>query len=246
MACKAMPRLGAMPFRLSAPIPSASLRPCLYTQAAVSPARPACHSLSTILPAMACPQQHPRKSSTICRAAAAFPVVVASGVAATPAATGLAAGATTIAATVMGYLVLVGACFRSVPQISRIWKEQSVEGLSVTAFMTELVCFTVTIAYNVHQTSTVFVFAFGNSLNQIMLNRKRGNSGVLSGATVGLNVAGNAVRVFTTLVLTKDLIILFGFSLQLILNSILLYQCVQTAKNTPTEEPPADVKAKAE
>jgi hypothetical protein len=49
-------------------------------------------------------------------------------------------------------------------------------------------------------------------------------------ATTGLSVAGNAARVFTTLVLVKDPIILAAAGSQLILNGTLLWQTIVTAR----------------
>lgn len=49
-------------------------------------------------------------------------------------------------------------------------------------------------------------------------------------ATTGLSVAGNGARVFTTLVLVKDPIILAAAGSQLILNGTLLWQTIVTAR----------------
>lgn len=51
-------------------------------------------------------------------------------------------------------------------------------------------------------------------------------AGMMSLATCVLNVVGNAVRVFTTLVLTKDWVILLGCVTQGLLNVVLLYQAL--------------------
>ncbi len=50
------------------------------------------------------------------------------------------------------------------------------------------------------QMATVFVMATCSRLPQILLNIRRGNAGMMSLTTCLLNVAGNSVRVFTTLV----------------------------------------------
>ncbi|GIL64191.1 hypothetical protein Vafri_18167 [Volvox africanus] len=137
-------------------------------------------------------------------------------------------------AVVLGYACLAGSFFRSVPQIAVILRTGSAEGLSLTSNLMELLCFTVTVAYNIQQVlsalqmSTVVVMAVGARVPQIWLNMKRGNAGVLSPLTCLLNVAGCVVRVFTTAVLTRDGIIMGGCVTQLILNAILLYQSIAT------------------
>lgn len=80
------------------------------------------------------------------------------------------------------------------------------------------------------QASTIFIVALGGRLPQIILNAKRGDSGQLSGATSALNLAGNFARVFTTVVLTGDLLNLVGALVQAVLNGTLLAQCVATAR----------------
>eukprot|EP00983_Pelagomonas_calceolata_P031322 983011-Pelagomonas_calceolata.AAC.2 len=52
----------------------------------------------------------------------------------------------------------------------------------------------------------------------------------MSLTTCLLNVAGNTTRIFTTLVLTKDMYILSACSTQFVLNSILLWQCFSTRR----------------
>lgn len=51
----------------------------------------------------------------------------------------------------LGYACLVGSCFRSVPQILKILQTGSAEGLSLTSNLMELLCYTVTVAYNMQQ-----------------------------------------------------------------------------------------------
>jgi hypothetical protein len=60
------------------------------------------------------------------------------------------------------------------------------------------------------QASNIAIMALGSRLPQILLNMKRGNAGMLSVTTCVLNVLGNAARIFTTLVLTGDLLMLGG------------------------------------
>lgn len=52
--------------------------------------------------------------------------------------------------------------------------------------------------------------------------------GLLSLTTCILNIAGNVARVFTTWVLTKDMLILWGYVLLLCLNLVLLVQTAAT------------------
>jgi hypothetical protein len=77
---------------------------------------------------------------------------------------------------------------------------------------------------------SAFLLAFGGRLPQILLNIRRGDSGELSMTSTALSVAGNAARIFTTLALVGDRIILATALSQLMLNSTLLYQCIQTAR----------------
>eukprot|EP00775_Hariotina_reticulata_P009431 gene9431-9596_t len=80
------------------------------------------------------------------------------------------------------------------------------------------------------QASTIATMALGSRLPQIILNVRRGNAGVLSVMSCMLNVAGNAARVFTTLVLTGDMLILGGVLTQGCLNTVLLCQSIATAR----------------
>lgn len=52
-------------------------------------------------------------------------------------------------AEVIGWLVIAGSCVRSLPQIVRIIKNKSVEGLSLLSFAAELAVYTVSVVYNV-------------------------------------------------------------------------------------------------
>ncbi|GAX75274.1 hypothetical protein CEUSTIGMA_g2719.t1 [Chlamydomonas eustigma] len=203
------------------------------------------------------------------------------------------AGWSEVLAVVIGYLVLAGACFRSIPQIVRMLKEKSAEGLSLTSNVSELLSYTVHIVYNVKQgypfntfgdsvplwfqdvlivwlilkhqsvpvpmvlggmlvfagiccwlaspyatlemlnllqSSNILVGIFGMKLPQIILNIRRGDSGVLSPTTCLLNVAGNLARVYTTCILTQDRLLLAGILIQGVLNLILLLQALATEK----------------
>ena len=56
------------------------------------------------------------------------------------------------------------------------------------------------------------------------MNFRNASAGQWSVITAGLSVCGNAIRAFTTLTLTKDRRLLFGFLLGLVVNSTLLGQ----------------------
>ena len=84
------------------------------------------------------------------------------------------------------------------------------------------------------QSLVAIILAVGGRMPQIRLNMKRGNSGELSFTSTLLSVLGNIARVFTTWVLVKDPIIMATAISQLSLNSILMFQIVQTMRgNTP-------------
>lgn len=51
----------------------------------------------------------------------------------------------------LGYACIVGSCFRSVPQIVKVFQSRSAEGLSLTANVVELICYTIIVAYNIQQ-----------------------------------------------------------------------------------------------
>ncbi|KAI8464676.1 MAG: hypothetical protein J3K34DRAFT_525994 [Monoraphidium minutum] len=195
-------------------------------------------------------------------------------------------------AVFLGYAVLVGSLFRSAPQIAKVVKARSCEGLSLTSVVVELLCYSVVVAYNLSQgypfntfgevaacwvqdvvlialilrfsnapgwaaaalflglaaasawllspacgaatlaalqASSIITMALGSRLPQIVLNWRRGDAGMLSVLSCGLNVAGNAARVFTTLVLTRDPLLLGGILTQGTMNCILLYQSIDTS-----------------
>lgn len=70
------------------------------------------------------------------------------------------------------------------------------------------------------------VLLTGALVPQILRNWRQKNSGQWSLFTAGLSVAGNAIRVFTTLQLTRDPLLLSGFVFGLTLNSILFAQII--------------------
>ena len=59
---------------------------------------------------------------------------------------------------------------------------------------------------------------------QLYLNYSRKEPGQYSPVTAGLSVLGNSIRIFTTLTLTKDPLLLLGFALGFSLNATLLGQ----------------------
>jgi hypothetical protein len=61
------------------------------------------------------------------------------------------AGLSQVVAVVLGYCVMIGSLFRSVPQIVKVVQHNSTEGLSLTSYIVELCCYSVVIAYNVCQ-----------------------------------------------------------------------------------------------
>lgn len=80
------------------------------------------------------------------------------------------------------------------------------------------------------QASNILTMALGSRLPQIILNMRRGNAGVLSVMTCLLNVAGNSARIFTTVVLTGDMLLMAGYLSQGMLNTVLLCQSIGTAR----------------
>ncbi|BDA48719.1 probable mannose-P-dolichol utilization defect 1 protein homolog [Coccomyxa sp. Obi] len=201
---------------------------------------------------------------------------------------------TQLIARILGYCVVAGSFARSVPQIVRILKNKSAEGISLAAQYAELVAYSITVAYNldhgyafstygdtaacwvqdiilivliakfrrglwkqtlfssvliaagcwallsgavsrpclaVLQASTILIISLGGRIPQILLNIRRGNTGELSPLTSGLNLAGNVARIFTTLVLTQDMINLAGALVQALLNGILVWQSICSGRN---------------
>jgi len=66
----------------------------------------------------------------------------------------------------------------------------------------------------------------GAIVPQIVLNHKRKDAGEWSVITALLSTSGNAVRVFTTLQLTGDPLMLTGYVLGFAVNAVLLFQIV--------------------
>ena len=64
----------------------------------------------------------------------------------------------------------------------------------------------------------------GALIPQLLLNARRRSSGGWSPLTAGLSAAGNAVRIFTTLQLTQDPLLLGGFVAGFAVNAALLAQ----------------------
>ena len=85
----------------------------------------------------------------------AEPATAVAGAAAGGAATAATAGAglslSKVVAVVLGYCVMAGSLFRSVPQIIKVVKHNSTEGLSLVSYLVELCCYSVVIAYNMSQ-----------------------------------------------------------------------------------------------
>jgi hypothetical protein len=65
---------------------------------------------------------------------------------------------------------------------------------------------------------------------QIWLNCKRGNSGELSLITCALSCLGNLARLFTTVILTADMVLFASTFAQFVLNGVLTWQCMDTEK----------------
>lgn len=72
------------------------------------------------------------------------------------------------------------------------------------------------------------VMSVGARMPQIWLNFRRGNTGELSILTFALSSVGNLIRVYTTAVLTSDMLLVFGTASQFLLNGIITVQCLQT------------------
>ena len=63
---------------------------------------------------------------------------------------------------------------------------------------------------------------------QIVMNIRNGHTGQLSLGMCAINAVGTGIRVFTTLALTGDLVLLAGFALVFAVNGLLVVQCLQT------------------
>ncbi len=75
------------------------------------------------------------------------------------------------------------------------------------------------------QASTIAVGILGR-VPQVILNIRRGNAGVLSASSCAMNLAGNLARVYTTVVLTGDALVLGGALVMALLNATLLQQAL--------------------
>lgn len=127
------------------------------------------------------------------------------------------------------HAMLVGLVFHFDTRVKTRTKVACVAGFAAgTAFLFSGACSVATL--RLLQASCVALLALGGRLPQIVLNVRRGNSGELSIISCGLSVAGNLARVFTTLTLVGDPIILATAMSQLVLNSVLLWQTLDTAR----------------
>ncbi len=77
------------------------------------------------------------------------------------------------------------------------------------------------------QVSTIAVGILGR-VPQVILNFSRGDAGVLSASSCAMNLAGNLARVFTSMVLTGDALVLGGAVMMALLNGTLLQQALAT------------------
>ncbi len=68
--------------------------------------------------------------------------------------------------------------------------------------------------------------SMGSRVTQIISSYKTKSTGPLSTITYGLNMMGNAARIFTSLKETKDIIMIGGFSISFILNLIVFLQII--------------------
>ena len=78
------------------------------------------------------------------------------------------------------------------------------------------------------QAVSSFALAFGSRIPQIAMNVRRGDTGELSVIQFVANVLGCVARIFTTLVLTQDGLLLFNAAFHGVLNAIIVAQCVAT------------------
>jgi hypothetical protein len=78
------------------------------------------------------------------------------------------------------------------------------------------------------QVAVGFAMSVGARIPQIVLNMRRGNTGELAVISFALSTIGNIIRVFTTMVLTSDIILLASTVMQALLNGIITVQCLQT------------------
>ena len=202
----------------------------------------------------------------------------------------LGGGVAEVAARGLGWVVVGGSVFRAAPQLLRILRHRSAEGVALSSFAIEFLAYTVTAAYNLRRgfpfstygeiwfcwaqtialvgcvmhfqrtprgqaaALTVALAAWAAMLlggvvplaavvalqaaapvgvalgrvPQIALNIRNGHTGQLSLGMCVLNAAGTGIRIFTTLTLTGDLLLLAGFALVFAVNGVLVTQCLQT------------------
>ena len=70
--------------------------------------------------------------------------------------------------------------------------------------------------------------AFGSRIPQIFLNWRQGTTGELSIIMFIANALGCLIRVFTTIALTGDKLLLFNAAFHFVLNAIIIVQCAET------------------
>lgn len=140
---------------------SAAVLPCQHTQLQDA-VRTSCSRSSSAVSCSSpspfcspCSYRSPPRSSIQCNALAL------SAAPAEAAATAAGMSFSQMLAVGLGYCVLVGSLLRSVPQIAKILKARSCEGLSVTSNIVELLCYTVVLAYNVSQVRPISTIATG-------------------------------------------------------------------------------------
>ncbi len=76
-------------------------------------------------------------------------------------------------------------------------------------------------------------------LPQLLLNAQRKSSGGWSPLTAGLSTAGNAIRVFTTVQLTHDALLLAGYTAGFLVNAALLAQILVYGDGPEDDQPVA-------
>ena len=86
---------------------------------------------------------------------------------------------------------------------------------------------------------TATVSVTGALIPQLLLNARRRSSGGWSPLTAGLSAAGNALRIFTTLQLTQDPLLLGGFVAGFAVNAALLAQIFVYGEGDAAELAPA-------
>ncbi|CBZ50311.1 hypothetical protein NCLIV_007850 [Neospora caninum Liverpool] len=126
--------------------------------------------------------------------------------------------------------VLVGGSLVKLPQLIKILRAQSVEGLAEMSVFVEAISSSIFVSYNVlegHPFATwgemLFVF-FCSRLPQIKQNWTQKHTGQLSAVTGVLMLCGNLARLFTSLVSLSDQFVVLSCSLATILNAIPLFQ----------------------